>query len=45
MKRGRPTLYEQKKIKDEIFLYYENNIDAITALKIKNTVEWNHISA
>jgi|CXWL01.1.fsa_nt_gi hypothetical protein len=31
MKRGRPTLYEQKKIKDEIFLYYENNIDAITA--------------
>lgn len=31
MKRGRPTLYEQKKIKDEIFSYYENNIDAITA--------------
>lgn len=31
MKRGRPTLYDQKKIKGEIFSYYENNIDAITA--------------
>lgn len=31
MKRGRPTLYDQKKIKDEIFSYYENNMEAITA--------------
>jgi hypothetical protein len=31
MKRGRPTLHDQKKIKDEIFPFYENNMEAITA--------------
>jgi hypothetical protein len=31
MKHGRPTLNDQKKIKEIIFSYYENNIEAITA--------------
>ena len=39
MKRGRPTLYDQKKIKELIFTYYEHNIEAITASK-KN---WNQL--
>ena len=33
MQRGRPTLNEQKKIKENLFSYYENNIEAYTASK------------
>ncbi len=31
MKRGRPTLNDQEKIKEIILSYYENNVEAITA--------------
>lgn len=30
LKRGRPTLQDQKKIKEIIFSYYENNVESIT---------------
>lgn len=42
MKRGRPTLYDQKKIKDEIFSYYENNMEAITA-SVKTGINYKTI--
>lgn len=30
LKRGRPTLFDQKKIEEDILPYYENNVGAIT---------------